>query len=422
MKAVSDSTPATAQPGTSRLVRMRGRNPLERHRPATPLELLFDLAFVVAFGTAADQLAHFVADGHAGSGILGFLFALSATCWAWINFTWFASAYDTDDWFFRVATMVQMAGVVIFALGVPTMFASLDHGDHLDNTVMVFGYVVMRVALIVQWMRVARQDPERRRTALTMVFWFGAAQVGWVVLAFSSFTTGVSMGAAALLFAIELVGPIVAERKTSGTPWHPHHIAERYGLLAIIALGEGVLGTVAAVGVLVEHQGWSPEAVLVVFAGLGLTFGLWWIYFMQPAGPILARHRNRSFVWGYGNILLYLGIVSTGAGLHIAAYVVEGEAVIGVLGAVLSIAVPVLIFVLGLFAMYTWLLREFDRFHIALMLGTVLVLVLAVAAAAAGVSLGVCLVIVTLAPAVSVVGYETIGHRHAAAALERALR
>jgi hypothetical protein len=88
---------------------------------------------------------------------------------------------------------------------------------------------------------------------------------------------------------------------------------------------------------------------------------------------------------------------------------------------VLSIAVPVLIFVLGLFAMYTWLLREFDRFHIALMLGTVLLLVLAVAAAAAGASLGVCLIIVTLAPAVSVVGYETVGHRHAAAALERAL-
>jgi low temperature requirement protein LtrA len=287
---------------------------------------------------------------------------------------------------------------------------------------MVFGYVVMRVALVIQWMRVARQDPERRRTALTMAGWFGAAQVGWVVLALSTFTVAVSLGAAALLFAIELVGPIIAERKSAGTPWHPHHIAERYGLLAIIALGEGVIGTVAAVGVLVEKQSWSPEAVLVVFAGLGLTFGLWWIYFMQPAGPILARHRGRSFVWGYGNIVLYLGIVGTGAGLHIAAYVVEGKAVVGVLGAVLSIAVPVLVYVLGLFAMYTWLLRELDRFHIALMLGTVLVLVLAVAAAAAGASLGVCLIIVTLAPAVSVVGYETVGHRHAAAALERALR
>ena len=419
---MSDSPPATAQPGMPRLVRMRGRDPHQPHRAATPLELLFDLAFVVAFGTGADQMAHFIADGHAGSGIVGFLFAIGATCWAWINFTWFASAYDTDDWFFRVTTMLQMAGVVIFALGVPEMFASLDHGDHLNNTVMVFGYVVMRVALIIQWLRVARQDPEHRRTALTMVFWFGTAQVGWVVLAFSNFTTGVSLGAAALLFAIELVGPIVAERKSTGTPWHPHHIAERYGLLAIIALGEGVIGTVAAVGVLVDHQGWSPEAVLVVFAGLGLTFGLWWIYFMQPAGPILARHRNRSFVWGYGNILLYLGIVGTGAGLHIAAYVVEGEAVIGVFGAVLSIAVPVLVFVLGLFAMYTWLLREFDRFHIGLMLGTVLVLVLAVSAAAAGVSLGVCLILMTLAPAVSVVGYETVGHRHAAAALERALR
>ena len=95
---------------------------------------------------------------------------------------------------------------------------------------------------------------------------------------------------------------------------------------------------------------------------------------------------------------------------------------IGVLGAVVSVAVPVLLFVIGLLAIYTWLLREFDPFHVGLMVGTVVVLVLAVIAAAAGASIGLCLIVITLAPAVSVVGYETVGHRHAAAALERALQ
>ena len=82
--------------------------------------------------------------------------------WAWINFAWFASAYDTDDWMYRLTTMVQMVGVIVLALGLPRMFASLEHGEHVDNGVMVLGYVIMRVPMIAQWMRAARQDPDRR--------------------------------------------------------------------------------------------------------------------------------------------------------------------------------------------------------------------------------------------------------------------
>ncbi len=421
---MTDAAPPTARPGMPRLVRMRGRDPLERHRSATPLELLFDLAFVVAFGAAADQLAHFIADAHAAIGILGFVFAIGGTCWAWINFTWFASAYDTDDWFYRVTTMVQITGVVVYSLGLPAFFHSLEtigEGGHIDNTVLLSGYIVMRVALVIQWLRAAKQDPERRRTALTYAFWVGVAQVFWVIVTIADLSAPMFFLITTAIFALEGVGPVLAERKTSGTPWHPHHIAERYGLLAIIALGEGVFGTTAAVAVLVEQQDWSIEAVLIIIAGLGLTFGLWWIYFMQPSGPILAKYRNRSWGWGYSHIVLYGSIAATGAGLHVAAYVIGGESEIGVLGAVVSVAVPVLIFVLGLFAMYSWLLRGFDPFHVGLVAGTIGILVLAIIAASAGASIGLCLIIVTLAPAVTVVGFETVGHRHAAAALERAL-
>ena len=98
-----------------RRTQMGGRDPHESHRAATPLELLFDLTFVVAFGIAADELARFVAEGHVGAGLAGFVFATFAISWAWINFTWFASAYDTDDWVFRLATMLQMVGVLVLA-------------------------------------------------------------------------------------------------------------------------------------------------------------------------------------------------------------------------------------------------------------------------------------------------------------------
>src|SRR4051794_23107504 len=115
------------------VVRMTGRDPREDGRASTPLELLFDLSFVIAFGAAASELAHFLAEGYVREGILGFAFATFAVSWAWINFSWFASAYDTDDWIYRLTTMVQMVGVLILALGLPQMFDSLHDGDHVDN-------------------------------------------------------------------------------------------------------------------------------------------------------------------------------------------------------------------------------------------------------------------------------------------------
>lgn len=396
---------------------MTGRDPDQPHRGATPLELLFDLAFVVAFGQAADQLAHAIAEGHASTGVVAFVFAVMATCWAWVNFSWFASAYDTDDWFYRVATMVQLIGVVVFALGIPAFFASLGEGAHVDNSILVAGYVVMRIALIGQWLRVARQNPSGRATALRYAGFVGAAQVGWVVLAIFGLPPVPFFAFAAVLFAVEFIGPVVLERATDGTPWHPDHIAERYGLLAIISLGEGIFGTVAAVSTLVQNRGWSLEAVLVVVTGVMLTFGLWWSYFIMPSAPILRRYRGRSFLWNYGHIPLYAAIVSTGAGLHVAAYVIEGSGAATVPDAVLAVAVPVLLFTLTLVALYTLLLRTFDPFHLSLIAGATALLALGVALAFWGGSLGACLILIALSPAVVVVGYETVGHRHQAEAL-----
>ena len=73
---------------------MRARSPHEAHRTATPLELLFDLVFVVAIAQAASGLHHAIAEDHAMAGLIGYLMVFFAIWWAWMNFTWFASAYD----------------------------------------------------------------------------------------------------------------------------------------------------------------------------------------------------------------------------------------------------------------------------------------------------------------------------------------
>src|SRR5215813_7070219 len=130
---------------------------------------------------AAAQLAHALAEGHYAAAFLGFGFASFAICWAWINFSWFASAYDTDDWVFRVVTMVQMIGVLVLAIGLPRMYASIERHASVDNSVMVLGYVIMRVAMIYQWIRAASQDPRRRRACLMYVVAVSVAQIGWIV-------------------------------------------------------------------------------------------------------------------------------------------------------------------------------------------------------------------------------------------------
>ncbi|WJI49494.1 low temperature requirement protein A [Mesorhizobium sp. C089B] len=276
------STPASSLHHHIR--RMAGRDPHEAHRVATPLELLFDLTFVTAFSLASSQLAHALAEGHYAAALIGFGFASFAICWAWINFSWFSSAYDTDDWIFRLVTMVQMIGVLVLAIGLPRMFASIEHGEHLNNSVMVLGYVIMRVAMIFQWLRAARQDPGRRRACLTYAIAIAIAQIGWVVQILVDFSLATSLAFGAVLLLIELAGPVIAERRDGGTPWHAHHVAERYSLFAIIALGEGVVGTLATLSAVVEEQGWNLDAALIGIAGMGLTFGMWWVYYMLPSG------------------------------------------------------------------------------------------------------------------------------------------
>lgn len=403
----------TQQVEVHRIRTMSGRDPDESHRVATPLELLFDLTFVIGFGISASEFAHQLAEDHVSAGLLGFVFATFAICWAWINFSWFASAYDTDDWVYRLLTMLQMVGVIILALGLPPMYKSIAEGGHVENRVMVAGYVVMRIALVAQWLRAAKQDPQRRSACLTYATVVTIAQIGWIAMIPVSTSIVATFAWAGLLVTFEMFGPWLAERRMGGTPWHAHHIAERYSLLTIIALGEGVVGTVASLSAVVSAQGWTVAAVLVAVAGTGLTFGMWWVYFSVPHSRLLHARRDLSFRFGYLHLIVFGAIVATGAGLHAAAYYVEHHSELDAVSTVLTVAIPVAVFIATVYVLYTWLVGTLDVFHVLLIVLTAAVLVSAVVLAGRGMSMANALLIVMLAPAVSVVGYELLGYRHA---------
>jgi low temperature requirement protein LtrA len=243
----------------------------------------------------------------------------------------------------------------------------------------------------------------------------------WIATIFVETSVPVTFLVVAVLIGIEILGPLLAEWRRGGTPWHAHHIAERYGLLTIIALGEGVVGTVASLSAVVSAQGWSFDAAFVAVAGIGLTFGMWWTYFVVPQAEMLHAHRDRSFWFGYLPIVTLGAIVATGAGLHAAAYYIEHHSKLDSVQTVLAVAVPVGLYILSVYVLYAVLVRRIVPFHVLLVGLTAVVLVAAVMLADAGVSMANCLLVVTLAPVVTVVGYELRGHRHAADAVAGSL-
>ena len=301
--------PHAPAPRARRLVvPMTARDPGEAHRASTPLELLFDLCFVVAVAQASAHLHHGIAAGHTGAALAGYLTVFFAIWWAWMNFTWFASAYDTDDVPHRLAVLVQIVGVLVIAAGVPRAF------DRLDHTVVAIGYATMRLGLVAGWLRAARADRRTRSTALRYALGVTVCQAGW--LGTLALPADVRWIAYPILVPCELSVPVWAERRVT-TPWHPHHIAERFGLLTLIVLGESVLAATLAIQSAVDTSAIDLGLVCVIAGAPLIIFSMWWLYFDHHAQHQLTSNRV-AFVWGYGHYAVFASAAAVGAGLALA--------------------------------------------------------------------------------------------------------
>ena len=328
-------------------LRMRGRNPNESHRASSPLELLFDLTFVVAVSTLTRELAEGLDTGHPGS-IGAFLMVFVAVWWAWVNFTWFASAFDVDDVLYRVLTLVQMAGVLVLAAGVPTAFETNDF------RAITVGYVIMRVAMLGQWIRAGIEHPENREAAFKYAGAILVVQLLWVLrlLVPPALYTPTFLA----FIILEMAVPIWAEWRNR-TTWHPGHIAERYSLFTIILLGEVVAAATGAMQAALATSGLTPVLVTIGLSGLVLLFSIWWLYFLEPAEEGLRRRPSWSYFWGYGHYLAFAGIAAIGAGLELAVGAAGHVPKIGLVAVGYSLAVPLAVVFVTLFVLH----RPFGR-------------------------------------------------------------
>ena len=351
-------------------VPMRGRDPREPHRAATPLELLFDLCFVVAVAQAAGSLHHDLADGQLVHGLVSYIIVFFTIWWPWMNFTWFASAYDTDDVPYRLLTFVQIAGVLVVAAGVPRVFESLDF------SIVVTGYVIMRTALVAQWLRAAREDPVGRPVALRFAMAIGFIQLLWVV----RLGIGAPLGPVLIwvLGAVELLIPWWAERSGRPTPWHPDHIAERYGLFTIIVLGECVLAATTAIQTALDVSGISSALIAVSIGGLLIVFAMWWSYFKAPAAIGSLTELRWQIAWGYGHYVIFAAVAAMGAGLQVAVDAVAQPTRIASVTAALTVAVPTAIYLIAIAVLH----RRGRPWRDVLWLGNAAGVVLAVAGTA----------------------------------------
>ncbi|MGH3601128.1 MAG: low temperature requirement protein A [Pseudonocardiaceae bacterium] len=320
--------------------RMTGRDPDEWHRASTPLELLFDLTFVVAVAQAGTQLHHALAAGHAGHAVAGSVLVFFGIWWAWVNFTWFASAYDTDDVPYRLLTLLQMGGVLVFAAGIPLAF------EHFDFTIVVIGYVIMRLALVTQWLRAAAEHPAGRAATLRYAGGVTLVQLCWVGRLWLPGLVGVI--GFVVLVAAELAVPAWAEFAGRSTPWHPDHITERYGLFTIIVLGEAVAATMTAVQQAMAAGGVSGGLLFAAVAGLVLVFVLWWSYF-KHASPRQVRQSLRvTFAWAYAHYAVFAAVAALGAGLQVVIGTVRHETPVSPVFAAFTVALPAAIFLIVL--------------------------------------------------------------------------
>ena len=324
---------------------MQPRSPAEPHRASTPLELLFDLCFVVAVARAGAGLEHAFGSGHAGAGVLSYCMVFFAIWWAWMNFTWFASAYDTDDVPYRLGVMVQIAGGLVLAAGVTPAFDSEHQGNY---AVLVIGYVVMRLTTVGNWIRAGRADPGHRTTAYRYAIGIVVIQLLWVGRLW--LPDHLAVGSFVVLALLEMAIPAVAER-SGVTPYHPAHIAERYGLFTTIVLGESVVAVVVTLDAAVAEADHRATLIAVAVAGVCILFSMWWVYFDKEADGILSTLRS-SLIWGYGHYLIFGSVAAVGAGLTIYVEHDIGEFKISARLAGAAVAVPVAVFLVVVWGLH----------------------------------------------------------------------
>lgn len=267
-----DGRVSTARPSPGRLS-ARLSPVLRDGERVTPLELFFDLVFVLAL----TQCTTLVARDPSWRGMLEGLLVLGMLWWSWTGYAWLTSVVDPEEGAVRLAMFAAMAAFLVCALCVPGAFGS-------EALLFACAYAAVRGAHIVLFGLASRDDPALRHSVVGLAL---STAVGVGLLFCAAFTGGaLQLGLWGLALVLDMGGPYLFGAE--GWRLVPGHFAERHGLIVIIALGESIV----ALGVRarpVIGAGVVAAAVL----GVAIAAALWWVYF-DVVAIVAARRLSRA--------------------------------------------------------------------------------------------------------------------------------
>ena len=248
---------------------------LRQEDRVSPIELFFDLVFVLAL----TQCTALMADEPTWEGVVKGLLILGVLWWSWVGYTWACSVIDPDEGLNRIAIFTAMAGLLVVALAVPEAF---------DDAALLFvvAYGLVRVMQVCLLLLAGREDPALRHSAAGLAV---STAIGVSILLAASFTDGTLQGALwALALVLDVGGPLLID--SSGWRLMPEHFAERHGLIVIVALGESIV----AIGVGAEVAGVTAGVALAAVLGIAAAAALWWLYFDVVALVAARRLHNAA--------------------------------------------------------------------------------------------------------------------------------
>jgi low temperature requirement protein LtrA len=316
---------STASPPTARAPRLTAVRRGETGR-VTPLELFFDLVFVLAI----TQCTALMAGEPTWEGLAKGMLVLGVMWWSWVGYAWLTSVVDPEEGIVRLAMFGAMAGLLVISLSIPEAFGDLAG-------LLAGAYAVVRFSQIALLLIAARGDPDLRRSTMGL---FVGTSIGVGLIAGASFADGgLQLAIWAIALALDMGEPFVFG--SEGWTLVPGHFAERHGLIIIIALGESIV----AIGVGAE-AGVDAGVVAASTLGIVVAGALWWLYFdvvalvaerrLTKAPPGRERNEIARDSYSYlhfpmvaGIVLLALGLKKTLAHVEDPLKVVPAAAMLG---------------------------------------------------------------------------------------------
>lgn len=292
----------------------------EGGRHASWLELFFDLVFVIAVA----EVAHLLHDDLTVTGFAAYVALFVPVWWLWIDFSYYADQFDTRDVLYIGAMLTAMFGMIVLAL---TIHKVVEGG----SATFAIVYAALRVLLIALYLRAWRHVPEARELTARYSISFIIALVFWLLSLLVPEPTRFFLWGVALFIEISN-GPITYVTIKS-VPQQVSHMDERFGLFAIIVLGEAIL----AVATGVSETEWQWRAMVAAASGFVVAVALWWLYFSWADESVINRalRSNRmglllSFVYGYSHFFIFAAIAAVGVGSQAAIEAIsEGPLSVG---------------------------------------------------------------------------------------------